>query len=147
VTAKVIDCRHWGPRPWDCDRAANGHPISKLPAGFSALELHAPCVTIVHPDLIRGWNLSSLSAAYTLCMIFKWAPSSYRRFSLCWTNDVALHIRRGIAARPKGSSDDNVLQVASTVLADNMRECAVHLDMSVTVIREAGTNRIDLNRL
>ncbi len=144
MTAGVIDCRRWGPRPWDHDRAANGQPISKLPAGFSALELHAPSITIVHAHL--SLNLNPLSAAFTLCTIFAQAPSSYRRFSLRWTDELPLKICRADAARTAESSHCKVLQVASTVLADNMRGCAAYRNMSVTVIRKAGMIRIDVNR-
>ena len=147
ATAGDIDCRHWGARPWDYDRATNGQPISNLPAGFSALELHAPCVTIVHYDVIRGLPFSPLSAALTLCMIFKDAPSSYQRFSLCWMDQLPLTVQLAGAAQAEESSDGRVLQLASTVLADNLRESAVYLDRSVTMVRAAGMDRIDVARL
>ena len=68
VTAGVIDCRDWGTRAGSSSphRAADGRPISKLPAGFSALELHAPRVTIVwfHP---MAWN--SVSSPWLLTCV------------------------------------------------------------------------------
>ena len=85
--------------------------------------------------------------AFDLCLIFNRAPPSYRQFSLCWTDECLLSVELAGDAWTEESGDDKVQQMASDALAEHMRDCSVHLNMSVTVVKEANTSRIVVVRL
>ena len=64
-------------------RLASGQFVDRLPAGFSALNMHTGSVTIqcsIAPSRMRMPTPEEV--ARELCLVFAAAPASYRRFSL-----------------------------------------------------------------
>ena len=152
VSADVIRCKQWG--LWDgvSDLPVCSRPMSMLPAGISALELHAPCVSLTYLHGAARFQYSPASAAFLLCIHFALAPPSYRRFSLSWTDAMPLSLRfvNRTEPWPGGSIVCKPMVVAfdaAEALAEHMRGCAGRLNMSVTVIKEGETNRVDVFRL
>ena len=56
--------------------------VSKLPAGFGALQVCAQCITI--KCSVALLEAGPEDAARELCLFFDRAPASYRRFSVLW---------------------------------------------------------------
>ena len=147
VTAGSIDCK----QEWMCnrlDRAAEH--ASKLPAGFTALELRASHISLTFS--IHGLRATPAVAAYLLSMFFAFAPASYRRFRMCWPDSLPLRILvadmiddwtcEGSDSEFKALDSDEV-----EALTEHMRRSAGRLGMSVNVMKEAEMNCINVIRL
>jgi len=124
--------------------------VSHLPDGFSALDMQTPHVEVNPYTMVP--EASAAAAARSLCSSFALAPASYRRFSVCWpAHDLPLriHVTGRMADNPLGVKFCELRPVAFDsvdVLAGHMRACAVHHNMSVTVVEEP-TKGVILTRL
>ncbi len=65
--------------------------ISKLPAGFGALEMHATAIKLCFSDPVPAPTAEV--AAQNLGQFYAKAPASYRMFSLFWADDEPLFVR------------------------------------------------------
>ena len=125
--------------------------VSKLPDGFSALELHAQCLRLICPAAVPV--SSPETAAHMLCLFLANAPASYRRFSLCCTHYLPLRIQlswpMGIP-KPDGTTGwhhDAELELdGMQALAGLLQGCVVMHNMSAAFVSEP-TNHIDVFRL
>ncbi len=113
--------------------------ISKLPAGFTALELHAQCFSIT--ATARTEILTLADAARELCHYFAAAPASFRRFSLCWAGDRPLRacVKGSLVAmqpcEPECSQE--LLKFHSVdVLAEHMQDYAIDHGLSVATAEQ-----------
>ena len=133
--APVICCSMLEFRPgWSAPKLAGpplpGNPlVSELPAGFSALELHVQRITIRCSTAVA--EVGPAEAAWQLCLLFSWAPASYRRISMfldkCEEESLPFwlsyrHINQGEAEFPSVEA-----------LAECMQARAADLNLSVIV--------------
>jgi hypothetical protein len=114
--------------------------VGKLPAGFSALELHTQCITLNCSVALP--EAGPEDAARELCLFFARAPASYRQFSVFWRLDLPLQFRLswplGIAD-PGGTALARQGRVAFAniqSLAECMHVHAASHYMSITVAEE-----------
>ncbi len=138
VCAANIECSG-GVSP---QRSASGvQLVSKLPRGFSALEMETPDITL--RLFAVEHEFTPAVAAWHLCCLFAQAPYSYRRFSVCWTGDQPLRIRVRESKtqerrRMKHCHLEPVAFDTADTFADHMRDCAVRHSMrlAVNVLKE-----------
>jgi len=110
--------------------------VSTLPAGFTALELDAHCVTI--NCSVAYQSADPPAAAWELGQFFAHAPPSYRRFSLRWNaNSLPLRVH---LSWPLGAEEQNSTALArqgrvtfdgAKDLAERLRGCAEMHGMAV----------------
>jgi len=114
---------------------------SQLPAGFVALELHAPCISTKSRGLPEFAN--DAAAAWQLCKFIARAPVSYKRFSLSCTGEAPMHIHveGGIRALDPVSGRPwrrRRLSFRSLkTLAELMQHCVRVCNLRVEVIAES----------
>ena len=136
-----------------CDTATALHAerlVSKLPAGFAALEMHAQCITVNCSAAVQVPTPEA--AAWELCLFFAHAPLSYRRFSLCWEDAVPLRVH---LSWPLGFAEPGSTALARQgrlafdsmdALAKQLQDCAVTLNMTVAVC-DAPKKHVVVSRL
>jgi len=109
---------------------------STLPAGFTALELDAQCVTI--NCSVAYQSADPAAAAWELGQFFAHAPPSYRRFSLRWNADslpLRVHLSWPLGAEEQNSTalarQGRVTFDRAKELAERLRGCAEMHAMAV----------------
>jgi len=116
--------------------------VSKLPDGFTALDLQTPHITLRPPFAVQEATLSG--AAWNLCRFFGLAPRSYRRFSVCWTGDqpLRIHVTGRAGANEPLDAEHGYLEPVTFdtphALAVHMQACALrqNMNVAVTVVEE-----------
>ena len=145
VRADVISCRlEWmvgGAEPHANHDAAMalhaGQFVSKLPAGFAALEMQAQRIAMGCGAAAR--EPMPEAAATVLCLFCAHAPASYRRLSLRWPDDLPLHVPLYIDMSwpVVGSTtligSGRVAFGRMDILAQCMQHCAATLNMSIAI--------------
>ena len=140
VRSGVICCSlEWLAGDGRNDASAPRRLASKLPAGFTGLELEAQCVTI---NCSAAAPLPDpVAAAWELGLFFAHTPPSYRRFSLRWRQGARLPLRVHLSwplgvAEPGSTALARQGRVAFTgpdEIARHLRDCARLHGMSVAV--------------
>ena len=64
--------------------------VSRLPAGFAALEMCAMRMTVNCSTAVQLPTPGS--AAVELCLYFAHAPATYRQVTLCWVDNLAMFV-------------------------------------------------------
>ena len=120
-------------------RLASGLHTERLPAGFSALDMHTGSITIQCSNAPSRLRLPTPEeAARELCLIFAGAPASYRRFSVHCSTIFALIIHLAAPGGRLQPRQGLSATVYSKVLAEHMRACAGEHGMSIAVLEEPG---------
>ena len=136
-------------------RLASGLYAERLPAGFSALEMHTASITIqcsVAPSRLRMPTMEEV--AREVVQLFADAPASYRRFSLRWHDIFPVIIHLADPGSRLRDRQGPFASVGNKALAQHMRGWAVVHNMSIVVVEEppapyvlGGTTTIVLHRL
>ena len=101
-------------------------PVSGLPAGFDALELHVARIRFTSSATLAVPGPQD--AARELCLFFGRAPASYRRYSVFWSMRP---LRFQFEADDTWAECDSVKE-----LAECMQDYACAHDLSVAVVDE-----------
>ncbi len=135
----------------DTGPALHGHRIvSRLPAGFGALEMHTQCITSEGSGEVQQ-DVTPTAAALMLFMGFAAAPASYRHFRLHWPEQPPLYVHLSGPLDPAEPSctalagQGRVAFDTIDVLAEHLQEWAAMLSMSVAV-HAALTRHIVISR-
>jgi len=145
VRAPVVRCSVLGlatsaPMPGSAeDDADDPSMVSRLPAGFVALDLHAQCVSMQSCGIVELATPGCV--AHQLCMFFARAPASYRRFCLCCADSPRLRFcvaGVGGAWDPEaGNCREGRLTFDDVeTLATLMQDTAAHFNMRAAVVEE-----------
>ena len=119
--------------------------VSKLPAGFAALEMcemrmTVNCSTAVHLPTPEA-------TALELCLSSAHAPATYRRFTLLWQDNLLLFVDM---TWPLGFAEPalqpRVTFNSATALAEHLQNCAATLNMSVA-LHAAPATHVVITRL
>ena len=136
VRAATINCNCGQSAPSSVN--ATRH-VSRLPDGFSALELETPHITVVLQHVVH--DVTPTVAARHLCRFFAGAPPSYRRFSVYWAGGrpLRVHLKGSSAARADGSVATDLCDVEPVAfdtvaaLAVQLKDCAKSENIGVAV--------------
>ncbi len=119
--------------------------VSRLPAGFAALEMSAMRMTVNCSTAVQVPTPEA--AALELCLFLAHAPATYRRFTLCWVDNLAMFVDltwplgfAEPALQPRVAFSD------ANALAEHLRNCAATLNMSVA-LHAAPTTYVVMTRL
>ncbi len=112
---------------------------SKLPAGFSALEMRN--MYHLHIDCGAAVDVASpVAAARALCLLFSNAPASYRRLSLCCHDSIDVYLTWSTSMMGPGH-DESVLPHGDMLvsfddvqrLAELLQDCVATHGLSVYI--------------
>ena len=117
-------------------RRPAARPVSGLPVGFGALELHVSRIRFTRSVTLP--QPGPQDAARELCLFFGRAPASYRRFTVYWGPERPLRFHFSWDVRAKAWMDEDTQAecITVTALAQCMQDYAGAHNLSIAVAEE-----------